>query len=141
MSSSTSSSRSSSTKDHVRVVAAEIEQDGRYLITQRNTHAVLPLLWEFPGGKVEPGETDEEALTRELLEVLGVRVSVGQRAMHVSHEYDHYTLDLMVYRVSITSGEPRCLAVHDVKWVTPQEFSDHEFPGADQQTVDTLLGR
>ncbi len=130
-----------STKDHVRVVAAEIEQDGRYLITQRNPHAVLPLLWEFPGGKVEPGETDEEALIRELMEEIGVGVSVGQRAMHVSHEYDSYTLDLMVYRVSITTGEPSSLGVHAFKWVTPQEFSQHEFPGADQQTVDALLGR
>ncbi len=130
-----------STKDHVRVVAAEIEQDGRYLITQRNPHAVLPLLWEFPGGKVEPGETDEAALGRELMEEIGVEVSVGQRAMHVSHEYDTYTLDLMVYRVSITGGEPEARGVHAFKWVTPQEFSDHEFPGADQQTVDALLGR
>lgn len=132
---------SSSTKDHVRVVAAEIEQDGRYLITQRRPHAVLPLLWEFPGGKVESGETDEHALVRELSEQIGVEVSVGPRAMHVSHEYDTYTLDLMVYRVSITAGEPSCEGVHAVKWVTPQEFSDHEFPGADQQTVDALLGR
>jgi 8-oxo-dGTP diphosphatase len=130
-----------STKDHVRVVAAEIEQDGRYLITQRNPHAVLPLLWEFPGGKVEPGETDEQALARELMEELGVEVSIGQRAMHDSHESDTYTLDLMVYRVAITAGAPKSLGVYNFKWVTPQEFSDHEFPGADQQTVDALLGR
>ena len=130
-----------STKDHVRVVAAEIEQDGRYLITQRNPHAVLPLLWEFPGGKVEPNETDEQALARELMEASGVDVQVGKRAMHVSHEYDTYTLDLMVYRVSITAGDPQTVGVHSFKWVTPQEFSSHEFPGADQKTVDALLGR
>ncbi len=132
---------SPSNKDHVRVVAAEIERDGRYLITQRNPHAVLPLLWEFPGGKVELGETDEEALARELKEGLGLEVQVGQRAMHVSHAYDSYTLDLVVYRVSITGTDPQPITVHDIKWVTPQEFSDHEFPGADQHTVDALLGR
>ena len=130
-----------SSKDHIRVVAAEIERDGRYLITQRNPHAVLPLLWEFPGGKVEPGETDAEALSRELREEMGIEVVVGDRAMHVSHEYDNYTLDLMVYRVQIREGTPQPLTVHAVKWVKPTEFANHQFPGADQQTVDALLGR
>ena len=128
------------TKPHIRVVAAEIEQDGTYLITQRNPHAVLPLLWEFPGGRVEAGESDAEALCRELMEGLGIEVEVGELSLAVTHEYDRYTLDLMVYRASITKGEPQCLKVHAIQWVKPSDFSNYKFPGADQATVDQLLG-
>ncbi len=126
-------------RPHVRVVAAEIEQHGRYLITQRRPQAVLPLLWEFPGGRVEAGETDEEALRRELNEKLLIDVEVLDLALHVSHEYDKYTLDLLVYKAALASGEPSAHRVHQVRWVRAEEFSDYEFPGADQQTVDALL--
>ena len=74
------------TKPHIRVVAAEIERDGHYLITQRNPHAVLPLLWEFPGGRVEMGESDAQALARELHEGMGIEVEVDERSLSVSHE-------------------------------------------------------
>ena len=127
-------------KPHIRVVAAEIERDGRYLITQRNPHAVLPLLWEFPGGRVEPGESDAEALARELREEMEIEVEVGERSLTVTHEYERYTLDLMVYRAKITKGEPKCLKVHAIQWVKPSDFSKYKFPGADQATVDQLLG-
>ena len=127
-------------KPHIRVVAAEIEQDGHYLITQRNPHAVLPLLWEFPGGRVEQGESDSQALARELKEGMGIEVAVGERSLSVSHEYERYTLDLMVYRASIEEGEPKCLKVHAIQWVKPSDFSKYKFPGADQATVDQLLG-
>jgi 8-oxo-dGTP diphosphatase len=125
-------------KPHIRVVAAEITRDGAFLITQRKPTATLPLLWEFPGGRVEPGETDEAALQRELRENLGVDAEVGALSMHVSHEYDRYTLDLLVFRARIT-GKPEALGVHTVRWVPPSEFDRYEFPGADQQTVDQLL--
>jgi len=126
-------------KPHIRVVAAEIERDGRFLITQRRPEATMPLLWEFPGGRVEEGETDAQALARELLEEMGIRVDVGARSLHLSHEYDGYTLDLVVYRAT-TPDQPRCLRVHDFRWVPPGEFDQYEFPGADQRTVDLLLG-
>jgi len=125
-------------KPHIRVVAAEIIQDGAFLITQRKPTATLPLLWEFPGGRVEAGESDEAALQRELQENLGVHAEVGAMSMHVSHEYDRYTLDLLVYRASI-STEPEPIGVHEVRWVLPSEFDQYKFPGADQQTVDQLL--
>lgn len=126
-------------RPHVRVVAAEIEQEGRYLITQRRPQAVLPLLWEFPGGRVETGETDQDALVRELKEKLLIGVEVNDLALHVSHEYDAYTLDLLVYRASIADGEPTAHLVHEVRWVKAEEFGNYEFPGADQQTIDALL--
>ena len=127
-------------KPHIRVVAAEIEKDGQYLITQRNPHAVLPLLWEFPGGRVESGESDEQALARELKEEMGITVVVGVRSLSVSREYERYTLDLVVYRTTISEGEPECLKVHAIQWVKPSDFSNYKFPGADQATVDQLLG-
>ncbi|MCB9793966.1 MAG: (deoxy)nucleoside triphosphate pyrophosphohydrolase [Alphaproteobacteria bacterium] len=128
-------------KPHVRVVAAEIERGGRYLITQRREQAVLPLLWEFPGGRVEAGESDADALNRTLTERIGVQVDVNALSLHVAHEYDEYVLDLLVYRAALRPGlEPAPLRVRDVRWVEPVEFANFEFPGADQKTVDALLG-
>ncbi len=125
-------------KPHIRVVSAEIERDGHYLIAQRRPEATMPLMWEFPGGRVELGERDEEALVREIQENLGVQVEVGELSLHVRHEYDAYTLDLVVYRATI-SAEPSCVGVHQIRWVLPDDFDDYEFPGADQRTVDQLL--
>jgi 8-oxo-dGTP diphosphatase len=125
-------------KPHIRVVAAEIERGGKFLITQRRPGARMPLLWEFPGGRVEPGETDPAALVRELRDELGITVQVGPLSLHVTHEYENYTLDLLVYRAT-TQDEPRALKVHDLRWVEPSEFDRYEFPGADQKTVDALL--
>ena len=85
-------------RPHIRVVAAEIERDGRYLITQRRSRAIMPDLWEFPGGKVEPGESDPAALARELLEKIGATSVVGDLALHVTHAYEDYTLDSFIVR-------------------------------------------
>lgn len=123
---------------HIRIVAAEIEREGAFLITQRRPEAELPLLWEFPGGRVRDGESDGEALRRCLRDRLGCEVQVGHRVLHVSHAYAEYTLDMVVYRCGV-AGEPRCLRVNDVRWVRPEEFGDYRFPGADQQTIDKLL--
>ncbi len=129
-----------SPRPHVRVVSAEIEQEGRYLIAQRRPEARLPLLWEFPGGRVAPGETDAEALIRALLKRVGVHVDVQELSLHVSHAYDSYTLDLLVYKCRILEGEPHAKCVQQVRWVAPEDFGDYQFPGADQQTVEALLG-
>ena len=69
-----------------------------------------------------------------------IEVEVGERSLAVTHEYERYTLDLMVYRAKITKGEPKCLKVHAIQWVKPSDFSKYKFPGADQATVDQLLG-
>jgi 8-oxo-dGTP diphosphatase len=126
---------------HIRVVAAVIEQQGRYLITQRRLTGVLAGLWEFPSGKVETGESDEEALRRELRERVGVDVEVGRSTAHRSHRYDGYVVDLVLYRATITPGqEPRAIRVADLCWVMPQELENYAFPPADQATTDLLLG-
>ena len=127
------------TKPHIRVVVARIERGGRYLITQRMPHAVLPLLWEFPGGRVEPGEADDAALVRELKENLGIDVEVQGQSMLVSHEYDKYHLDMVVFHAA-TQGDPQAIKVNAIEWVDPSDFGNYDFPGADQQTVDALLG-
>src|SRR5207245_4605660 len=86
----------------IRVVAAMIEKDGKYLITQRRPTATLPLLWEFPGGRVEEGETDEAALARELVEEMEIEVAVADRVIHVHHSYPHYDIDCRIYRCTCT---------------------------------------
>jgi 8-oxo-dGTP diphosphatase len=90
----------------VRVVAAMIEEGGRYLVTQRRPSAVLPLLWEFPGGKVESEETDIAALEREVLHRLGVNIGVGKLISFVRHPYERYTIDLHLYECHLTRGRP-----------------------------------
>jgi len=126
-------------KPHIRVVAAELERDGRYLITQRSEHGTMPLLWEFPGGRVEAGETDEAALARELREEMGLVITVCEQILHVHHDYSSYSVDFLVYRAE-TDDEPRLLTVRDARWVGPEDFEQYEFPGADQVSVARLLG-
>lgn len=128
-------------KRKIRVVAAQIEHDGRYLITQRKPTSSLPLLWEFPGGRVEPGETDEEALARELKEEMRIEVEVGAASVSVTHEYEAYVIDFRVYRCDLKTAtdEIVCEGVHAYRFVLPQDLDDYEFPGADQATLDALL--
>ncbi|MEQ1568143.1 MAG: (deoxy)nucleoside triphosphate pyrophosphohydrolase [Myxococcota bacterium] len=123
----------------IRVVSAEIHHDGRYLLTQRSARAVLPLLWEFPGGRVRDGENDRDALSRAVRHRIGVDVDVGDRVLEVRHAYPEYSVVLAVYRCAIGSGEPFAQAVHAVAWVAPDEFADYPFPDADQRTVELLL--
>jgi len=124
----------------IRVVGAMIEKDGRYLITQRPPTASLPLLWEFPGGRVEVGETDEKALARELAEEMRIEVEVGDRVIHVEHAYEGYDIDFCVYRCQLLAGPIQHLRVHDHRWVRPEELDQYEFPAADEKTIAKLLG-
>ena len=123
----------------IRVVGAMIEKDGRYLITQRPPTASLPLLWEFPGGRVEPGETDQSALARELAEEMQIQVAVGDRVIHVEHSYEAYDIDFCVYRCRLLSGPVRNLRVHAHRWVLPEELDRYEFPPADEKSLAKLL--
>jgi 8-oxo-dGTP diphosphatase len=129
-------------KKVLRVVAAEVERDGQFLITQRREQAIFPLYWEFPSGKVEEGESDEVALSRELMERLGVRVEVGACTMYVKQEHEDYTLDFHVYQCNLPSDQvPRALNVRDWKWVHPQEMEEYPFPPADAQTTRKLIAQ
>ncbi|AKF05797.1 (deoxy)nucleoside triphosphate pyrophosphohydrolase [Sandaracinus amylolyticus] len=131
----------------IRVVAAVVERNGRYLITQRRPNAVLPLLWEFPGGKVEAGETDSEALRRELLERLGVDSEVGEWISETVWDYEHYRVELTLYECTIRPdaagrgpADLQALAVHAYRWVTSDEFDQYEFTPADEASMNKLLG-
>jgi len=124
----------------IRVVVSVIEKNGRYLITRRRPTAVLPLLWEFPGGKVEPGETDAQALKREMKERLDADVEVGDLITNKDHAYEGYTIALYVYSAKLLSPELTVKAVHEFKWVRSDEFDQYPFPPVDQATVDKLLG-
>ena len=128
-----------SPQNNIRVVAAEIQREGRFLITQRRPTAILPLLWEFPSGRVEDGESDEEALRREIDERLGVEVEVAELSMFIKHEYDDYVLDFCVYRCELKSEAIEARRVHDWRWVSPTEMDHYEFPPADAQTIQKLL--
>lgn len=124
----------------IRVVAAVIEQDGRYLITQRRPNAVLPNLWEFPGGRREESESDADALQREVGERLGARVEVGQLISFVSHPYEHYTVDLFLYECTLLSQDLTCRAVQAYEWVTSEQFDLYAFTPADEASMSQLLG-
>ncbi|MEZ4366615.1 MAG: (deoxy)nucleoside triphosphate pyrophosphohydrolase [Kofleriaceae bacterium] len=125
----------------IRVVAAVIEEGGRYLITQRNESAVLPLLWEFPGGRVEADEDDAAALRREVRGRIGVDVEVGAKAGEHRHEYGTYDVLLVMYTCSVVLGQvPYPATVADLRWVTSREFLDYEFPPADEKSMSKLLG-
>jgi 8-oxo-dGTP diphosphatase len=124
----------------IRVVAAVVENNGRYLITQRRPTAVLPLLWEFPGGRVEEGETDTAALQREVRHRLGVDISVGQLISFVSHPYERYVVDLFLYECRLTRGEPSPRNVHAFRWATSAEFDQYPFTPADELSMNQLLG-
>src|SRR5579859_1384634 len=102
----------------IRVVAAVLEKEGRYLITQRRASAVLPLMWEFPGGRVEEGETDTHALKREVRHRLGAEIEVGKLISFVSHPYEHYVVDLFLYECALTRGAPTARNVNAFQWVT-----------------------
>jgi 8-oxo-dGTP diphosphatase len=114
--------------------------EGRYLITQRRPTAVLPLMWEFPGGRVEAKESDGDALKREVRHRLGVDIEVGELISFVSHPYEHYTVDLYLYECKVTAGELRALNVHDFRWVTSEEFDQYPFTPADEASMNKLLG-
>ena len=128
------------TPTSIRVVAAVIASEGRYLITQRRPAAVLPLLWEFPGGRVETDESDADALKREVYHRLSVQIEVGELISFVSHPYEHYVVDLYLYECRVVSGELRAVNVQDFRWVKSDEFDQYPFTPADEASMNKLLG-
>ena len=120
------------------VVAALIWKNDRFMICRRPAHKARGLLWEFVGGKVEPGETKEQALIRECREELDVAVTVGEVFMEVVHEYPDLTVRLTLMNASIASGEPKLLEHSDLRWITAEEIPDFDFCPADREILERL---
>ena len=120
------------------VVAALIWQGEKFMICQRPPNKARGLLWEFVGGKVEPGETKEQALIRECREELAVTISVGEKFMDVTHEYPDLTVHLTLFNAVIIDGEPQKLEHNDIKWITPSEIPNYEFCPADVEILEKI---
>jgi mutator protein MutT len=119
----------------VRVAAAIIRREDRFLITRRPDHVHLPGLWEFPGGKIEPNESSESALVRELKEEIDVDVAVGSEYFSIQHDYPERSVQLSFFNCRIVSGEPKALHVAEFRWVKAGELQHYEFPEADRELV------
>ena len=122
----------------VEVVAALIWRGDRFLACQRPAHKARGLLWEFVGGKVEPGETKEEALVRECREELGVTVRVGEVFTELTHVYPDLTVHLTLFHAAIPEGEPRKLEHTDLRWITVGEMDAYPFCPADETILQKL---
>ena len=122
----------------VEVVAALIWRGDRFLACQRPAHKARGLLWEFVGGKVEPGETKEESLVRECREELGVTVRVGEVFTELTHVYPDLTVRLTLFHAAIPEGEPQKLEHNDLRWITVGEMDDYPFCPADETILRKL---
>ena len=121
----------------VEVVAALIWRCDKFMICQRPAHKARGLIWEFVGGKVEPGETKEQALIRECQEELAVTLSVGDVFMDVIHEYPDITVHLTLFN-AIAEGEPQKLEHNDIQWIMPSEIPNYEFCPADEEFLHKI---
>lgn len=117
------------------VVAALIWDENRFMACQRPAHKARGLLWEFVGGKVEPGETKEEALVRECREELAVTVAVGDVFTDVTHVYPDLTVHLTLFNAVIADGTPRLIEHNDIRWITPAEIDEYAFCPADEEIL------
>lgn len=120
------------------VVIAAIQNNGRYLLGKRPTSGLLGGLWEFPGGKVKPGESHEQALVREIDEELGITVAVQGLIASVNHAYSHFRVTLTVYRCRLVTGTPLPRSHTELKWVRKADFSKYAFPKANHKFLDLL---
>lgn len=120
------------------VVAALIWDCNKFMICQRPAHKARGLLWEFVGGKVEPGETKEQALIRECQEELAVTLSVGEVFMDVVHEYPDLTVHLTLFNAIILEGIPQMLEHNDIRWIAVEEIDQYAFCPADESILNKL---
>lgn len=120
------------------VVAALIWDGDRFLACQRPAHKARGLLWEFVGGKVEPGESREDALIRECREELGVTVAVGDVFTEITHEYPDLTVHLTLFNAVIAEGTPRLFEHNDIRWLTAGEIDQYDFCPADKEILEHL---
>ena len=121
------------------VVAALIWDKDKFMICQRSAHKARGLLWEFVGGKVEPGETKKQALIRECQEELAVTLSVSDVFMDVVHEYPDITVHLTLFNATIAEGVPQKLEHNDMKWIFPAEIPNYNFCPADEEILKKIV--
>ena len=124
--------------ERVVVVAAVIEEDGRFLVTRRLRGTHLAGYWEFPGGKVHPDESHEHALAREIVEELGTGIARLRPIFQTSHAYSERIVDLHFYRCDLTTP-PRSVLGQELRWITRDEFASLEFPPADTELIAGLI--
>ncbi len=122
-----------------QVVAALIWDGDRFMICQRPAHKARGLLWEFVGGKVEPGETKEAALIRECREELAIELDVGAVYMEVDHVYPDITIRLILFHASIAQGQPQKLEHNDIQWILPSQIPDYDFCPADTDILKKIM--
>ena len=122
----------------VEVVAALIWDGDRFMICQRPAHKGNALLWEFVGGKVEPGESHAEALIRECREELDITVTVGDLFMELTHTYPDITVHLFLYHAAIAEGAPQMLEHNDIRWITTGQIDELAFCPADEEILKKL---
>ena len=120
------------------VVAALIWDENRFMICQRPAHKARGLLWEFVGGKTEPGESMEDALIRECREELDITVSVGEIFTQVIHEYPDILIRLTLFHCTIAQGIPKLLEHQDLKWITPSQIPQFDFCPADEDILKLI---
>ena len=120
------------------VVSALIWDEDKFMICQRPAHKARGLLWEFVGGKVDPGETAQQALIRECREELAVEVSVGDIFMEVVHEYPDLLVQLTLFNAAVASGVPQMLEHNDIQWITVEEIPNFDFCPADVDILKKL---
>ncbi len=120
------------------VVAALIWEGGRFMICQRPAHKARELLWEFAGGKVEPGETKEQALVRECREELAVTVAAESVFTELTHTYPDLTIHLTLFNARIIAGTPQKLEHNDIRWISPAEIDKYEFCPADEEILGKI---
>ena len=123
------------------VVAALIWDQGKFMICQRPAHKARGLLWEFVGGKIEPGETMEDALIRECREELDITVAVGDIFTQVVHEYPDILIRLTLFNCTVAQGTPKLLEHNDLKWITPAEIPNFDFCPADKDILALIRQR
>ena len=126
-------------KSITEVVAALIWNNDKFMICQRPPHKARGLLWEFVGGKVELGESKEQALIRECREELDILLSVGDVFMDVIHEYPDLTVHLTLFNATIFEGEPQKLEHNDIKWIAPSEIPNYDFCPADEEILKKII--
>jgi 8-oxo-dGTP diphosphatase len=122
----------------VDVVAAIIRKDGKILITQRLDNVHLARLWEFPGGKVEAGESLQMALQREIQEELGMKIRVNDEFLTLDYDYPTKSVRLHFFNCTVLEGDPQPIDVADLRWVRPHDIGNYQFPPADAELIARL---